>query len=103
MDEKGSLSVSVDLQNSGKYDGEEVVQLYIQDVTASIVRPVKELKAFKKLLLKTGEKTTVEFKITPNDLSFFDQNGNSILEKGKFKVYVGGNSRDVLAALFELK
>ncbi|TEB44818.1 beta-glucosidase BglX [Flavobacterium circumlabens] len=103
MNEDGFLSVTADLQNTGKYDGEEVVQLYIQDVTASIVRPVKELKGFKKVLVKAGEKTTIEFKIKPEDLSFFDQNGKSILEKGKFNVYMGGNSRDVLAASFELR
>lgn len=98
-----SIYVSVELSNKGKYEGEEVVQLYIQDVTASIVRPVKELKGFKKLKLKAGEKITVEFTIHPEDLSFFDADGKTLLEKGKFNVFVGGNSRDVLKASFELK
>lgn len=103
MDVNGNLSVTVDVENTGKYDGEEVVQLYIQDVTASIVRPVKELKGFKKLMFKKGEKKTIEFKITPSDLQFFDYNGKAIVEKGKFNVFVGGNSDDVLKSTFELK
>jgi beta-glucosidase len=102
LDTNNSLSVSVELKNTGKYDGEEVVQLYIQDITASIVRPVKELKGFKKVLLKAGEKTIVSFKISPNDFAFFDHEGKSIIEKGKFNVFVGGNSRDVLSSSFEL-
>ncbi|MHC0441069.1 glycoside hydrolase family 3 N-terminal domain-containing protein [Flavobacterium sp. 3-210] len=100
---KDSLTVTVDLKNTGKYDGEEVAQLYIQDVTASIVRPVKELKGFKKLMLKAGEKKTLEFKISADDLKFYDHDGNSIVEQGIFKIYVGGNSRDVLGSSFELK
>ena len=98
-----SLTVSIDLKNTGKYNGEEVVQLYIQDVAASIVRPVKELKGFQKLMLKTGEKATVTFTLEPKDLAFFDQDGKAIVEKGKFRVFVGGNSRDVQQTEFELK
>lgn len=102
LDANNYLSVSVELNNTGKYDGEEVVQLYIQDVAASIVRPVKELKGFKKIMLKAGEKTIVSFKISSNDLAFFDHEGKSIIENGKFNVFVGGNSRDVLSSSFEL-
>lgn len=97
-----ALKVAVELKNTGKYDGEEVVQLYIQDVAASIVRPVKELKGYRKLMLKAGEKTVVNFTIEPKELAFFDQNGNAVIEKGKFRVFVGGNSRDVKQAEFEL-
>ncbi|TCC88737.1 beta-glucosidase BglX [Pedobacter frigiditerrae] len=96
-------NVSVTVKNTGKYDGEEIVQLYINDITASIVRPVKELKAYKKIGLKAGEEKTITFQLGAKDLSFFDDKGNVILEKGKFKIFVGGNSRDVLETTFELK
>lgn len=103
MNKTGSLHVRVTITNDGEYDGEEVAQLYINDVTASIIRPVKELKGFKKILLKKGESKEVEFVITAKELSFFDGAGNSILEAGRFEVFVGGNSRDVLKEGFRLK
>ncbi|MFT3904496.1 MAG: beta-glucosidase BglX [Niabella sp.] len=98
-----TLRVKVTVANNGEYDGEEVVQLYISDPAASIIRPVKELKGFRKILLKKGEAREVEFTITNKELSFYDASGNSLLEAGKFEVFVGGNSRDVLAGGFELK
>ncbi|MFX8949693.1 fibronectin type III-like domain-contianing protein, partial [Acinetobacter baumannii] len=76
--------------------GEEVVQLYIRDVTASIVRPVKELKGFEKINLKAGASTIVSFSLSAKDLSFYDGAGNTILEPGLFKVFVGPNSKDVM-------
>jgi beta-glucosidase len=97
------LTVTTEVTNSGKMDGEETVQLYIRDYAASVVRPVKELKAFKKIMLKAGETKAVSFILTKNELSFFDANGNSIIEPGKFSVFVGGNSKDVKQADFELK
>ena len=97
------LIVTTEVTNSGKMDGEETVQIYIRDYAASVVRPVKELKAFKKIILKAGETKAVSFTLTKNDLSFFDANGNTILEPGKFSVFVGGNSKDVKQADFELK
>lgn len=103
MNKTGSLHVRVTITNDGEYDGEEVAQLYINDVTASIIRPVKELKGFKKILLKKGESKEVEFVITAKELSFFDGTGNSVLEAGSFEVFVGGNSRDVLKEGFRLK
>jgi beta-glucosidase len=98
-----SLKVTVIVSNTGKYDGEEVVQLYIRDLTASIVRPVKELKGFQKIMLKAGESKLVEFNLSAKDLSFFDANGKSILESGKFNVFVGGDSRNTLMSSFDLK
>ncbi|HVK47515.1 MAG TPA: beta-glucosidase BglX [Pseudobacter sp.] len=103
MNKTGTLHVRVIITNDGEYDGEEVAQLYINDVTASIIRPVKELKGFRKILLKKGESKVVEFEITAKELSFFDGAGNSVLEPGRFEVFVGGNSRDVLKEGFRLK
>jgi beta-glucosidase len=97
------LSVSVSVNNSGKFDGEEIVQLYIRDIAASIIRPVKELKAFQKIFLKAGESKTVNFTLNDKDLSFYDGNGNTVLEAGKFKVFVGGDSQHVSEQSFELK
>jgi beta-glucosidase len=98
-----NLTVSVNVKNTGTRDGEEVVQLYIRDYTASIVRPVKELKGFKKIKLAPGASENIVFTLTVKDLSFFDENGNSIVEPGKFSVIVGGDSRDTKQLDFELK
>ncbi|RIJ34468.1 beta-glucosidase BglX [Pontibacter oryzae] len=95
-----NLTVTVNVRNTGNYDGEEVVQLYVQDVVGSITRPVKELKGFEKINLKKGESKTVTFTITPEDLKFFNNELQRVLEPGEFKVYVGTNSRDVQEASF---
>lgn len=95
-----NLEVSVQVQNTGNYDGEEVVQLYVQDVVASITRPVKELKGFQKINLKKGESRTVTFTLTPEHLKFYNNDLDFVLEPGEFKVYVGTNSRDVQEASF---
>ncbi len=101
--EADKLTVTVSVSNTGKMDGEETVQLYIRDYAASVIRPVKELKAFKKIMLKAGETKEISFTLTEKDLSFFDANGNSIVELGKFSVFVGANSKDVKQADFELR
>lgn len=103
MKKTDKLTVKVNLNNNNSISGEEVVQLYIRDYSASIVRPVKELKAFQKIKLAGNSIQTVTFTLTAKDLSFFDAEGNTILEPGKFSVFVGGNSRDVLQADFEVK
>lgn len=95
-----SLKVSVDVKNTGKYEGEEVVQLYIRDLVGSVTRPVKELKDFIKINLKPGETKKVEFTITPDKLKFYDINMNYVVEPGDFKVFVGKNSVDVLEESF---
>ncbi len=102
IDEKGTLQASIDISNTGNYDAEETIQLYIQDVVASVTRPVKELKGFQKIFLKKGEQKTVNFKINVDDLKFFDNSLNYIAEPGNFKVYIGPNSRDVKEKEFEL-
>ena len=95
------LQVTVDIKNTGDRTGEEVVQLYVRDLYASITRPVKELRDFKKLRLKAGETQTVSFTLTKEDLSFYSQDLQKVAEPGRFKVFVGTNSRDVKQADFE--
>jgi beta-glucosidase len=96
------LNVSVTVSNSGKYDGSEVVQLYIRDMVGSITRPVKELKGFNKVFLKAGESKTVNFEISEKDLAFYNSNLEFKAEPGDFKVFVGTNSAKCLEAGFEL-
>jgi len=103
MAENGTLTVSVDVTNSGKYDGEEVVQLYIKDKVASVSRAVRELKAFEKIMLKKGEAKKVSFQITKEQLSFYRADMSYGTELGEFVVFIGGNSRDTQSATFLLK
>ena len=96
MRENGTLSVSVDVTNTGDVAGKEVVQLYIGDNEASVARPVKELKGFRKIALEPGQKQTVTFEITPEMLKFFDADKHEwVLEKGKFTAYICAASDDV--------
>lgn len=99
----GSLNVSVEVTNSGNYDGAEVVQLYLRDLVGSITRPVKELKGFQKIFLKKGEIRTVEFTLTEKDLRFYNANLKWVSEPGDFKVFVGTSSVNTLEADFALK
>ena len=96
MKENGTLSVSVDVTNTGDVAGKEVIQLYIGDNEASVARPVKELKGFRKIALEPGQKQTVTFEITPEMLKFFDADKHEwVLEKGKFTAYICAASDDV--------
>ena len=97
------VKVSVEVTNSGNYDGKEVVQLYIHDVTASLARPVKELKGFEMVELKKGETKTVTLTLTEKELGFFDNDGNYLVEAGTFKIMVGGSSDKGLESSFELE
>ena len=99
---KDSVKVSVDVANTGNFEGEEVVQLYIRDVVASVTRPVKELKGFKKVMIKKGENTTVTFNLTASDLAFYHNDLEFYAEPGEFMVFVGGNSNASLSGKFEL-
>jgi len=96
------LHVNVKVTNNGNFDGEEVIQLYVQDLVGSITRPVKELKAFQKIFLKKGESRNVQFTITNNDLKFYNSELKFDSEPGDFKVYTGTNSKDVKEASFTL-
>ncbi|NUN71002.1 MAG: glycoside hydrolase family 3 C-terminal domain-containing protein [Bacteroidetes bacterium] len=95
-----SLTVSVSVTNSGKRAGEEVVQLYLRDDVATVTRPVKELKGFKKVMLQPGETGTVTFTVTSEDLSFYGLDMKKRIEPGTFTVYVGGSSADGQQAVF---
>jgi len=93
-----TLKASVTLTNTGKYDGAEVVQLYIRDAVGSITRPIKELKGFQKIMLKVGESKTVTFDITPESLKFYNSNLKYDWESGDFEIKIGGNSNDLKTA-----
>ncbi len=89
------LTASVTISNTGKYDGSEVVQLYIRDVVGTVTRPVQELKGFEKVFLKAGETKTISFKITTEDLKFYNYDLKYDWEAGDFDIMIGANSRDV--------
>ena len=97
-----SLTVSVDVTNTGNLVGEEVVQLYIHDRVRSVTPPVKELKGFKKIHLIPGEEKTVKFKIISDMLSFLDKDLKPIIEPGVFDIMIGGNSVDLIKTSFEI-
>ena len=96
------LEVIVTVKNTGNYDGQEVVQLYVRDMVGTITRPVKELKGFQKIFLKKGESKEVVFTLGEEDLKFYNSDLNFVAEPGDFKVFVGGNSEDVKEAGFTL-
>ncbi len=96
------LEVKVKVKNTGNFDAKEVVQLYLRDMVGSSARPVKELKDFKKVLIKKGETLDVTFTLDVEDLKYYNYNLKYIAEPGDFKVFVGGNSRDALEASFVL-
>lgn len=97
-----SLDINITVKNTGQYDGEETVQLYIQDVFASVTRPVKELKRFQKVFLPVGEEKKIHFNITSTDLAFYDCNLKYIVEPGEFKIMVGTNSEEFIETTFKL-
>jgi beta-glucosidase len=103
IDKNGKLTVSVDVTNTGNYDGAEVVQLYLRDMVGSVTRPVKELKGFQKVFLKKGETKTVEFTLTEPDLRFYNSELQWVSEPGDFKVFVGTSSANTMEAQFVLK
>ncbi len=102
IDANGSVNISVEVTNTGNFDGKEVVQLYIRDVVGSVTRPVKELKGFQKVEIKKGETKTVTFKISEEDLKFYNSNLDFVAEAGVFQVFVGTDSNASLSSQFEL-
>ena len=90
-----AIEIVFDIRNSGNFDGFEIAQCYIQDVVASMARPIKELKAFEKLFIKQGETKTVTFRLNKEDLSFYNRHGNKVFEAGDFKIEIGSSSRDI--------
>jgi beta-glucosidase len=91
----GKITVEVSIANTGKVDGEEIVQLYLRDLVSSVSRPVKELKDFKKIKLKAGEKRTIQFMIDKNKLSFYNQQLQWVSEPGTFDLMIGASSADI--------
>ena len=85
------FTVSINVSNVGEFDGKEIVQLYIRDKIASIMRPMRELKDYKKISLKQNETQKVEFELGYESLGFYLENGEYIVEKGEFEIYVGEN------------
>ena len=98
----GQLTVGVDIENTGRRAGDEVVQLYIRDLVASVSRPLKELKGFQRITLKAGEKRHLEFTLAARDLRFHNRDMKFVVEPGEFRVMVGPNSVDLIEAKFEV-
>ncbi len=103
MTKNGTVEAKVTVTNTGSRDADEVVQLYIRDLQASISRPVKELKGFQRIRLKAGESREVTFTVTRRELSFFDAEGREIIEPGEFHIMTGPNSRDVSQTVLRVK
>jgi beta-glucosidase len=97
MGPHGNIKVAITVSNIGKAEGEEIVQLYLRDLVASVSRPVIELKDFKKIKLKPGEKKTIQFVVDKNKLSFYNQQLDWVAEPGKFELMIGASSRDIRA------
>ncbi|MET1162377.1 MAG: glycoside hydrolase family 3 N-terminal domain-containing protein [Pseudoxanthomonas sp.] len=98
----GTLQAEVTVTNTGKRAGDEVVQLYLRDDVASVTRPVKQLRGFRRVHLLAGQSQTLTFTLTANDLSFYDADMKRIVEPGTFTVFAGGNSVDNLEQKFEV-
>jgi len=99
----GKVSISCEVKNMGNRQGDEVVQLYVKDEVASVSRPVKELKGFRRLALEPGEKKTVTFELSMDQLAFYDRHMKFVVEPGLFKVMVGSSSEDIrLEGSFEV-
>lgn len=99
----GNIKVTVSLKNTGKVTGKEIVQLYIRDMVGSLTRPVKELKSFQIVELKSNEQKTVEFTIDEKTIEFYTTNNKFEAEAGEFKVFVGGNSNQTLETNFKFQ
>ncbi len=97
MHQGDTIIASVNIKNSGKYAGEETVQLYIRDMVASVTRPLKELKGYKKVYLQPGEEKTIEFEITDKDLKFYNEKFEYKVEPGEFQIEIGPNSENIKA------
>jgi beta-glucosidase len=98
-----TLTATVRIRNAGPYDGSEIVQLYIRDMKGSVTRPVKQLRGFEKIFLRSGEEQEVAFTITVEDLKFYDLNMDYVAEPGRYRVFIGKNSVDVREQLFALR
>ena len=102
MKGNGKITATITVTNSGNYDGEEVVQLYIVDPVAAITQPVKKLKGFQKIFLKRGESKDVQFTIGMDELKFVNSELKWVVEPGEFRVQIGTSSDNVKEAAFQL-
>lgn len=91
----GKVEISLDVKNVGDREGDEVVQLYLRDLVGSVTRPMKELKGFKRIALKSGEKTTVKFVVGPEQLAFVNREMKRVVEPGIFEIMIGSSSEDI--------
>jgi len=103
MTDNDEITVSVEVSNTGDFDGEEVVQLYVRDLVASVTPPLRLLKGFEKVFIKKGETKKVEFKLGTDDLAFYHPDLSFYAEPGEFTVFVGGDSNAALSANFNLE
>jgi beta-glucosidase len=104
INKEGEVEITLDVINKGTIRGDEVIQLYINDIISSTSRPVRELKGYEKISIEPGEKKTVKFKLLPEDLSLYDRDMNFVVEPGIFQVMVGSSSKDIrLKGEFEVK
>jgi beta-glucosidase len=99
----GTLVVEADVRNAGARGGEEIVQLYVRDLVGSVTRPVKELKAFRRVPLQAGERRTVRFELPVSQLGFHGLDNCCVVEPGQFRVWVGPSSAEGLEGEFELR
>ena len=97
-----TVTISVEVKNTGNKQGKEVAQLYLRDMYASATRPVKELKGFELISLNPGEKKTIEFQLTEKELGFYANDGTWLVEMGDFEVFVGGSSAATYKSTFKL-
>jgi beta-glucosidase len=102
INSNGEIKATVDVKNTGNYDGDEVVQLYINDVYSSVTTPEKTLKGFKRLFLKKGETKQVEFVLTAEELSLWNREMKNVVEAGDFQVMIGGNSSNLQKQSFKV-
>jgi beta-glucosidase len=103
IDSAGTVTVGIQLKNTGARAGEEIVQLYVRQDVGSVTRPVRELKGFRKIVLAPGESRQVEFPLPGRDLLMYDAAMRRVVEPGTFTVYVGTSSRDVTEGHFNVK
>lgn len=103
MKSNEKITAEISLKNTGQYEGEETVQLYLQDVVASVTRPIKELKSFQKVFLRPGEEKLIRFEISVNDLKFYNAKLTSVAEAGEFKIGIGSNSLTEMKQSFVLE
>ena len=103
MSAGGTLEVSVDVANIGARAGDEVVQLYLQDLVASVTRPVQELRGFQRVTIEPGQTRTITFRVGPPDLGFYDREMKWVVEPGEFRVRVSNSSIGGLTGTFEVR